>query len=70
MKARDVIGRCIKSVEHARFYNKSTGRTETVVDCIRLDNGSVLVPFAFETGYEPAATIQFVSGKPVERRTS
>jgi hypothetical protein len=65
MKSREVIGRRIVGVEHYRFYNEHLKRTETVVDYIRLDDGSILCPFAFETIDTPQGTIQHV--KPLRR---
>jgi hypothetical protein len=60
MKAREVVGRRIIGVTHDRFYNEHLHRWEVVVSEIRLDDGSRLVPYCFETIDQPAATVLHV----------
>lgn len=62
MKARGVVGRRIVRVDHERVA--TDWRTLTVVRHLVLDDGSVLVPWAYETEAEPVGDIQHVRPKP------
>jgi hypothetical protein len=57
MNQRAVQGKRIVRVDHARWYNAHLRRMEICVSKIHLEDGSYLVPFAFETVDTPGATI-------------
>lgn len=46
MRARDVVGKRIVAVEHARFYNRHLEQLETVVEAVILEDGTRLIPNA------------------------
>lgn len=63
MIAKRVVGLTIVGVEHRRWFNEHLQRMETTVERIRLSDGSVLKPWAFEAEDGPAATIDHYHGR-------
>lgn len=67
MKARDIVGRRVVSIEQTTFWNSHLGKNDNYVTSITLDNGTCLLPTAYETETEPL--VDFVVWKPKMRTT-
>ena len=62
MRARDAVGRTIVAIKQERFWNEHTQRFDVAIHHIELDNGTLLLPNAFETNDAP--TCELLVWKP------
>lgn len=52
MKARDVVGRTITSIQQDRVWDDTTNTWRYSLNAIRLDNGKAIILLPGENGYD------------------
>ena len=53
MKSKDVVGKRIVGIQHARWFDQRSKKMLCTVDFLTLEDGTVLFPYAGETDTEP-----------------